>query len=663
MLAEKKWNSDAREAFSQLEACERLGIAAIAVDTSCHIAYFNDKARWITEYFSDRVLRKNILDIVVSGDLKKCLQRAFKEDRIGGAFTSRSTIVTRSGRTRIVDWQGITLYGHGKAVGVLLTGIDVTRTTMVREAARIAAKARDIDELAMAFMDLLEGPFNLKIARLSIFVEGRPPLRLTRVFPHGGVRKKPRQALDDTSDNKALDSRHFRLRPDDRSIGALEAIAYAGSPLVDDDLDCIQALCDIISAGVVRLFSPARRLPDLAQIGLTDSAAVLVDPADFRVIDASSSFSALAGKADLQGARIEEVLPTPGLIEALRTTSSSGLPQWGTWDGPGGIFCCTPAGGATAGSSALLLSLVKPDLGLRGAGQPLAALGGTLSDPLLATPFHGLAVCDSGGTVLAANEALARLLGTKKELVEGRLLAEVLAELGPKRAGGKPLGPKQLALRRVLRTGLPAEDVLAVSVAGCTRTLNVSIYPTGDPGRSVSGCVVAIRDISVLHAVLHMGRLLASSPRIEDFVDEALDAILTAARLKFAWLYLYSGGELRLRVQKGDLSGAPLPVCQEVPEIDSPTLQCKAFFQARPVLIKDYRRCASVRTFDPLAKCRSIRSIAALPLQVGSKVVGVLVAATGPGQPIRDPQLAELSALGEQLSVGLARRGPGADPR
>jgi GAF domain-containing protein len=130
---------------------------------------------------------------------------------------------------------------------------------------------------------------------------------------------------------------------------------------------------------------------------------------------------------------------------------------------------------------------------------------------------------------------------------------------------------------------------------------------------------------------------------------------MNASRLKLAWLYLYDGNELILKMQKGDVSQAPLPVCREVPEPDSPTLQCRAFYRARPVLIKDYRRCASVRTFDPVARTRSIRSMTAIPLLADGQTLGILVAATGPNQPLREPQLAELTAMCEQLSTGIAR--------
>ncbi|CAJ35542.1 PAS domain S-box protein [Methanocella arvoryzae] len=655
MLAERSRPSSHRETFSQLVACERLGVAAIAVDVSFRIVFFNEKARKISGYSRENALRKSIFDIVVSGDLKKCLRRSIRGDAIEPCFTTRCNLVTRDGKIRSVEWQGTTMYGEGKAVGVLLTCIDVTESELVREAARIAARARDIDEMATSFMDLLGDPLNLKIARLSIYADGRAPLTLTRVFPHGGVRKKPRHALDDCPADREMDMKFFRLQPGDRCIGALEVTAYAGCRLTEEDAGCIQALCDIISSGITRLIPPDRRLPDLSGIRESGSAVAIVHPGDYRVIDASSSFAAITGKADLACARLTDLIPSAGLVEALRSAVATGTPSWGTCPESGRIFCCVPVSGESKESDAIIVSLLNATSGSLEPGNSASALQGAHAADILSMLPHGLALCDANGLIVTVNNTLSGLLGLDRQMLEGRLLADVLRTLNPRHVNGMPLKRKLFSLNRLQKPGSEAEAFVTIDVSGRRRTINALAAPIFDDKGSKTGFIITVRDATVLHALLRMSRATMDSEHTGDLIDESMDIILNAARLKLAWLYLYDGTELALEVQKGDVSGAPLPVCREVPEADSPTLQCRAFNKAGPVLIKDYRRCASVRTFDPLAKSRSIRSMAAVPLIADGSTIGVLVAATGPGQPLREQQLSELAVMCDQLSIGIAR--------
>jgi transcriptional regulator with GAF, ATPase, and Fis domain len=257
---------------------------------------------------------------------------------------------------------------------------------------------------------------------------------------------------------------------------------------------------------------------------------------------------------------------------------------------------------------------------------------------------------------------VAGLLGAEKAGIEGRAFAGILKELSPEHGNGKAFTLKQLAFHRAVKSGSPVEAFMTISVAGRKRAISVIFSPLKDHDGAQTGCIVTIRDATVLYALLRMSRIPAEAVKTDDLIDETLDLIANASRLKLVWLYLYDGNELTLKMQKGDVTGVPLPVCRDVPEPDSPTLQCRAFYRARPVLIKDYRRCASVRTFDPMARSRSIRSMAAIPLISDGQTLGILVAATGPNQPLHEPQLAELAAMCEQLSTGIARSMRGKSP-
>ncbi len=66
------------------------------------------------------------------------------------------------------------------------------------ELARVVAGSRTLEEAACRFMDLLSDPLNLKMASISLYPEEEKPCTYTRAYPHGGVRKKPRHALQDS---------------------------------------------------------------------------------------------------------------------------------------------------------------------------------------------------------------------------------------------------------------------------------------------------------------------------------------------------------------------------------------------------------------------------------------------------------------------------------
>jgi GAF domain-containing protein len=167
--------------------------------------------------------------------------------------------------------------------------------------------------------------------------------------------------------------------------------------------------------------------------------------------------------------------------------------------------------------------------------------------------------------------------------------------------------------------------------------------------------MATIRDVTVISSIIRLGHMTLNVASVDDIMEESLDLIMNAMSLRLVSLYLWDGRELKLKLQKGEPAGMPVPDCQGVPDHLNPTLQSRAFLNGRPLLIKDYRRCASVRLFDPLARKRPIRSMAGVPLQAENNVIGVLVAATGEGRPMDEAQLAELSALCSQMAAGINR--------
>ncbi len=99
----------------------------------------------------------------------------------------------------------------------------------------------------------------------------------------------------------------------------------------------------------------------------------------------------------------------------------------------------------------------------------------------------------------------------------------------------------------------------------------------------------------------------------------------------------------------------PVPVCMDEPDPQNPTIQSRVYLSGKPLMIKDYRRCASVRLFDPLARKRPVQSMAGIPLRTDRGVIGVLVVATARASRSADSHVTELTAMCSQMAAGIDR--------
>jgi PAS domain S-box-containing protein len=308
--------------------------------------------------------------------------------------------------------------------------------------------------------------------------------------------------------------------------------------------------------------------------------------------------------------------------------------------------------------------IVKKESSAAGQQNPVRAISsGPAESPdmagyLMGMLPHGVIICGRDGEVTTVNESVVRILGIPRDELGGKNIREILRRLSPERENGVAISVRNLAICRALRTGSPAMNVRSfISVNGSRREVIVSAIPVSDTTGAVAGCLATIRDVTVISSIVRLGHLALNATSVDDMVEESLDMIMNAMSLRLISLYLWDGRELKLKVQKGEPSGMPVPDCRDVPDHLSPTLQSRAFLSGKPLLIKDYRRCASVRLFDPLARKRPIRSMAGVPLQADNNVIGVLIAATGEGHPMDEAQLAELSALCSQMAAGIDRAG------
>ncbi len=119
-----------------------------------------------------------------------------------------------------------------------------------------------------------------------------------------------------------------------------------------------------------------------------------------------------------------------------------------------------------------------------------------LLDRIVATSVAAIAVVDTAGQVVFANERAEDVLGLERSAVEGQPYRELVWRM--KNANGEPLQPDQLPFRRVLETGQPifAEEHAIDTADGKRRTLSINAAPLTDEKERVVRVVLSIEDIT-----------------------------------------------------------------------------------------------------------------------------------------------------------------------
>jgi PAS domain S-box-containing protein len=572
MLVENVDHYESRISPGTLEVYELLCVPVLAVDTGFNIIYINEKACEMSGYSKDDIRGKKLFDIAPPGDLKKKLLHLFQGQVFERDFTVSSTLVTRNGRIRSVEWQCRTMFQGIIRAGAVITFVDLTGAETVLDMARVMAGSASIEHIAGGFMDLLSDPLNLKLARITLNMEDRQTQAFFRAYPHGAVHKKPRQALHDSSDPlPPVETFTFPLRVEGRSIGSLDLTPYGGSYLTTEDKSYVRRLCEVFSGGVGRLIATHRPSGEM-------TAAA---PDEYSTAD--------------RGHKSPDGIPGP---------------------------------------------IAGPDM----------------TRHLMDLLPQGVIICNKDSRISTVNESVVRILGIPRGGLEGQALRDVIRRLAPEKENGVAIGVRNMPLCRVLRTGNPAMNTRSfIRVNGSRREINISAIPVRDTTGDVAGCLATVRDITVISSIVRLGQIALNVTNADDLIEESLELIHNAMGLRLVSLYLWDGNELRLNRLKGECADMPVPECRDVPDPLSPTLQSRAFLSGKPMLVKDYRRCASVRLFDPLARRRPVRSMAGVPLLADSNVIGVLMAATGESHPMDEAQLAELSALCSQMAAGLDR--------
>jgi PAS domain S-box-containing protein len=571
MLVENDVHQESRISLGTLEVYELLCVPVLAVDTGFNIIYINEKACEMTGYSREDIRNKKLFDIAAPGELKKKLLRLFQGQVFERDFTVRSTLMTRNGRIRNIEWQCRTMFQGIFRAGAVITFVDLTGSETVLNMASVMAGSVSLEALACGFMDLLSDPLNLKLAHVTLDMLDRQTMAFFRAYPHGAVHKKPRLALHDSCDVPLqTETFTFPLRTDGRSIGSLELMPYGGSRPTAEDESYVRRLCDVFSSGIERL--------------------IVATP---------------SGE-----------MPAPDKNENSATGPRN--------PGP--------------------------------ATQPGPIEGTDMAANLMNMLPNGVIICARDGEVTTVNESVVRIFGIPRGELVGQDIRMITGRLMPRREDGVAVSIRNQAICRALRTGNPAMNVRSFISVNCSRReVIISAIPVSDTTGDVTGCLATVRDVTVISSIVRLGHLALSITSVDDMVEESLEMIMNVMRLRLVNLYLWNGSELNLKVQKGEHTGMPVPDCRDVPDNLNPTLQSRAFLNGKPLLIKDYRRCASVRLFDPLARRRPVRSMAGVPLRAENNVIGVLVAATGEDHPMDEAQLAELSTLCSQMAAGICR--------
>ncbi len=570
MLAKKSGRQTAGSIISDLDAYDRLCVPVLTVGRDFRILLMNEKACELTGYSREDGREKKLFDIASPGDLKSQMLRVFKGRALAGDFTADGTLVTKNGRIRKVEWQCRIRYEGASPAGAIITFVDLTGAGMAMELARVVAGSGTLEETACRFMDLLSDPLNLKMASISLYPEKGEPCTYTRAYPHGGVRKKPRHALQDSQ--PALSQTYTRIFPltsGNRKIGRLELKTYGGSPLMAEDEAYVSRLCETLADGIARLMPGERRAEHPPSAGT------------------------------------EQPSQEPGM------TQPSGLDADESRDMINHLMNMLP---------------------------------------------HGVIICGRDDRVTMANEAAGRILGVDRQGLEGRTVLEIARDLGQEQASGRPVTRRNLAVCRALGTGNPVHNVRStILVSGWRRVINTSAMPLRNAAGKVTGCMSTMRDVTAMESIVRLGHMAVKERNVNELIEESLDVILNASGLRLASLYLWDGSTLRLKVQKGEHRGMPVPVCMDEPDLQNPTIQSRVYLSGKPLMIKDYRRCASVRLFDPLARKRPVQSMAGIPLRTDRGVIGVLVVATGEKQPLAESHVTELTAMCSQMAAGIDR--------
>ncbi|WP_230740780.1 PAS domain S-box protein [Methanooceanicella nereidis] len=678
---------------------DRMDVIVVAISLDGEIIYFNRKAEEVIGYKKEEVLRRDAFEIFLPGEYKNIIFQLFEKLKSPGdedGFMLETDVLTKPGRKRFVRWHYTPIQDKNERLtGILCAGIDETEKDLMLKVAKMATAATDMDQMIRSFMDIISGTLNLRMIRVSLFCDEKyTPFERTNIYPDCQIRKRDGLRLRAGAKNRDEVQPYHReglqirdmhrfipLQVAEDMIGALEFAPHDHISFKNDDIDLLRSLCNIISANIIRINNSydkkaldnvynEERFEELMKNA--SSGIAVVNASDLKFLKANDTFLRLTGTRNAGGKKVEEVfrgLEGSGVVDRMNEALLTRRPCGGKYLKPlkgrkppvyhvydhipiirddGRISSIVTVIYESVGSHERSIDPIKRNISK---AEELNATISQITD--------GVAICDVDGNILKMNNELCKVFRMREEDLKDKCIYDVIMFMRPGSISGKPLNKRQLALYRAVRTRNPVKNVMSTIrvFSGSKRLVNTSATPFYDENGKLAGAIAIFRDVTVKDAVFGIGNLMVDIRNIDDLIEESVDIILNALELKTLWFYIYDplDGELKLKVIKGDFDNTcPLPP-RERPDIMNPDLLSRACVEGRTLLIKNYRQCASVRAFDPLAKKRSIRSIASIPLSAAGNLIGVLVAATGDDRAIEEDQLSEITRLSNQLALGISK--------
>jgi PAS domain S-box-containing protein len=118
------------------EALEKANLIAIQLDRSGKILFGNTFLCTLTGWEPEEIIGKNWVDFFIPEDIRNTIKKLHREKIIKEKVIEQfeNPIMTRKGEIRHISWSNSrTLDEHGKLIGIISLGLDITERKMNRD--------------------------------------------------------------------------------------------------------------------------------------------------------------------------------------------------------------------------------------------------------------------------------------------------------------------------------------------------------------------------------------------------------------------------------------------------------------------------------------------------------------------------------------------------
>nr|WP_255668504.1 ATP-binding protein [Methanocella sp. CWC-04] len=262
-------------------------------------------------------------------------------------------------------------------------------------------------------------------------------------------------------------------------------------------------------------------------------------------------------------------------------------------------------------------------------------------DAILASAGEKICIVDGSDILLWANDRMRTRYISKKD-IEGLKLDELIQKVDP--------GQEDIMLEEgVFRNYYKGSDI-----RGRKRIFEATIVPLGHVYGAGSK-LLSLRDVTERDAILKVSTIMAGAASMDEMLNESLNMLKDMLNLRMAAVFLVDEKEnaIRIRAYTGmEERHAKAMGYQEIGP-DSKVSGYAAYIR-RPVVVGDIRiHPRRVRSKDLIDS--GLLSVAAFPLIIGEKVVGVLDAATERLNDFTREDVRFLTSFSGQLAMTVQR--------